>query len=245
MNLKIKQRSLILKQVLVFVLLSPLYLIALQALSSGYSPFSPILLFNFLKTKFLILPLFMLGAWGVWHARSWSGQFLVFFVIVMSLVQGAIYLSYQDKVVLFLVFFYLLIALGTVMIWLIELSKVVYHPGFHHLDLGKKSAYPISVEFSLLPHAPDKKYKGYLSNWDIANCFIVPEESLVLPEQNVIVEFKVLYEDYLFEGRGELISTYGDALGISLLKDIASPYDIPRWVDFYDIMSERAIIHSL
>ena len=245
MNLMIKKRSLILKQVFCFVILSPLYLIALQALSSGYSPIDGQLLYNFLLTKFLTIPLFCLCAWGVWQARSWSSRMLVFFVLVMAAVQINVYLSYQDKTVLFLLFFYLLSSLSMVALWGVEFSRVVYHPGFHHLDLGKKSAYPIPVTFSLCPQNPEKKIQGYLSNWDSTNCYIVSEEKLEFESRDTIVELEVTLEGYFFIGRGMLVTQYGQALGVSFLEDIASFSDSASWSDFYGIMSERAIIHTI
>ncbi len=247
MKLKIQKRSLILQQVVAFVLLSPLYLMALQALSTGYSPFSSELLLDYLKTNFLVVPLAIFCAWGVWHGRAWSGKFFVFFVILMGGILSKVYMGYQDKTVLFLLFFYLLLSLGAAVIWIVELSRVIYHPGFHYRDLGLKSAYPIRVEFCFPTRSIDTFYHGYLSNWDSANCFIVPEEELTWEglTQDCVVEMRVVYESYNFEGRGMVISSYGKAFGVAFLKDIASSSEAARWSDFYDIMSERGIIHSV
>ena len=239
MKLKIQKRSLILQQVFAFVLLSPLYLMALQALSTGYSPFAPELLLDFLKTKFLVVPFAFFCAWGVWHGRAWSGKLLVVFVILMGLILAKVYMGYQDKTVLFLLFFYLLLSLGGAVIWIVELSRVVYHPGFHYRDLGLKSAYPIHVEFCLPTQSMEKFYQGYLSNWDSANCFIVPEEEIQWEglKQDCVIELRVVYEQYGFEGRGMVISSYGKAFGVAFLKDIASSNSVARWSDFYDIIS--------
>ena len=245
MKLKIQKRSFILQQVFAFVVLSPFYLMALQALSTGYSPFAPELLLDFLKTKFYIVPLAIFCAWGVWHGRDWSGKIIIVFVALMAGVLAKVYMGYQDKTVLFLLFFYLLLSLGNVVVWIIELSRVIYHPGFHHTDLGLKSAYPIRVEFKLSDQKDETFHYGYLSNWDTGNCFIVPEDSFSddMIKPGCSIDLRVIYEQYSFEGRGVLISSYGKAFGVAL-KDIAPSYSAARWSDFYDIMNERGIIHS-
>ncbi len=247
MKLKIQKRSPILQQVVAFVIFSPFYLRALQALSTGYSPFSPELLVDYLKTKFFVLPLAIFCAWGIWHGKAWSGKFFVFFAILMGVILSKVYMGYQDKTVLFLLFLYLLLSLGAAVIWIVELSRVIYHPGFDYRDLGLKSAYPICVEFCFPARSIGTFYHGYLSNWDSANCFIVPEEELTWegPNQDGVIQMRVVYENYYFEGQGMVISNYGKAFGVAFLKDIASSSEAARWSDFYDIMNERGIIHSV
>lgn len=243
MNLIIKKRSLILKQVFCFIVLSPLYLIALQALSSGYSPIDGQLLYSFLITKFYTVPLFCICGWGIWQARVWSSQMLLFFVLLMAVVQIKVYLNYQDKTVLFLLFFYLLSSLGMVALWAIEFSRVVYHPGFHHKDLGKKSTYPLSATLKFLSEDNSKTYQGYLSNWDSTNCYVVAEENLPNQFKNSLVELSVNLEGYSFVGRGWLVTQYGQAVGLSFIND--STTVSPSWKDFYSIMSDRAIVHTI
>jgi len=245
MNLIIKKRSLILKQVFWFTLLSPLYLIALEALSSGYSPIDGQLLYHFFQTKFLVIPLFLCCAWGIWKARIWASKMFIFYVLVMSIIQIKVYLSYQDKTVLFLLFFYFLAALGMVALWGLEFSRAVYHPGFQYCDLGKKSVYPISASFTLLSEASCASYSGYLSNWDSANCFFVSEEELPAFSSHEFLRLKIILEGFEFIVKGQFVSQYGNALGITLLNEPSHPFESATWNDFYGIMSERGIVHTI
>lgn len=230
MKLQLCERGTIIRNQIVFILLSVVYLQIVREIAQGQSAID--------KGAFLLLVgqhqwLFVLGFFTLvltYYGKNVAKYFFAIYSI------GIIFLSIQtfiqsfDKIILVLNFIYILLAYYSCMFFASELERALYHPGFVNNSIGAKCEYdlPISLESSKF------KAVGRLSNWDKDSCFVFIEGDGKLPRGRATLS--TVFEGQTFTFQGVVRTKVGQGVGIRIKSKKKEMFD---WSDFYEIISNR------
>ena len=230
MRLKLCKRGTIIRNQILFILLSVGYLQIVREIAQGQSAIN--------KGTFLLLVeqhqwLFVLGICTL--VLTYHGKRLARYLFIVYSI-GIIFLSIQafaqsfDKVTLVLNFVYILLSYYFYIFFASELERALYHPKFISNAIGAKCEYdiPLSLESS------NVKTNGRLSNWDEDSCFVFIDGDGKLPRGKVALS--MVFEGQTFAFSGSVRTKVRQGVGIRIESKKKEMFD---WSDFYEIISNR------
>lgn len=211
--MKVVRRSMILWNLIIFVILSMAFFHVGGSDLNKVSSFS-YSNFGLMKTSYLVL--------GVVSTLALFSLFLVSklskftFVILVSTVftLTVINLTFSfSKLILVLLFFYLVLSYFYYQFLILELNQASVNSGYTKRNLFEPMLYKINCEVEL----PDgKMIAGYLTNWDDTGCFLKLAEKLKLPKK---FKFYIRIENEEFTDLATVVAKIGDDLGYGLKFD--------------------------
>ncbi len=239
MRVKLYKRSIIINNLLVFILFSIIFLHILYSLDRGISAYSVDIFRSFLSDNILLSIVAFVTGVSIWNIFSFSKILFFLFCSLIFISGMVIFFHNFDKFILVLDFIYLLLAVYFYIFWKLELEEAIYHPNFSSADINKAFAYSLNIEVEL---DSGEKIKGHLTNWDNNSCFLFLEmKNNFRGRVNLHIEF----ENRIFAQRGVIISQYGSGIGVkfSFDEDYDSIGDDGKnrfhWIDFLTIISDR------
>jgi len=235
MNIKVVKRSLVIKNLILFILFSIFYLHLLYSLNRGVSAFDIAGLKMNIQNEWALVMLGLTSIVSIFLGLK-ASRFIYFLFFSIVIVKGSIPLFKElDKFLLIMNFIYLVFSYYFHLFWKLELSEAFYKPCFTKRDLGPKSALPFSVKVT------DKngiEVKGDLTNWDKNGCFIALKGAQSIRGK---INVEIQYEERSFSQEGVVMTEYDNGVGIKFQKK-ASVAVHHSWADFYDILRDRGFI---
>ncbi len=240
--MKILKRNYTHRNLIIFLILSLVYLQAIAALSSGQTIFSPQEFSSFIKNNYFILISTSVAFYTVVKIKKYSDWALVF---CLSLIVGKNFILLSDsfnKLTLVLNFIYLVFAFYFYVTWEIELGLACFNPKFTSNDLEKESRFKIEalVNDSDKNEKTNKSYRVYITNIDEESCFIYLKD---------IPDFKLgsrkwLYLDAHYEGvhfhqRARVVSLYDQGVGLVFDKPSEGR---ASWSKLYKVCLQRGYV---
>lgn len=212
---KIIKRDFNLTNTLAFIILSIIFICAIQSLSLGVSLFS----FNTIKLvligNFFVFGLFLLTVFMVGKFKKNSQWLFLLYTIIVVIKSFVFLASGFNKLVLGLNFIYLLFAFYFFTTWELYVLKAAHNPNFSEIDLEKESRFNITGHIENLEN--EKLGSFVLTNIDHESCFVLMEgESTSIIENSL--RLVIDYENVRFTSRVELISKNNDGLGFAFLE---------------------------
>jgi hypothetical protein len=100
-------------------------------------------------------------------------------------------------------------------------------------DIDKRSIYDFDMS---LEKPSGESVPCYLTNWDSEGCFVIPREKAQLLKGTLTI--KIFFENSLYQGKGQAISSFGDGVGIRFYSRKESG-NFFTWGDFFKILEDR------
>lgn len=241
MSVKLYRRGFVIKNLLLFMLLSLIYIHILNAIDQGVSAFNISILSAFISQYLYLALLSVLVFLSVMYAKKISKLLFILYCLIISIDSIIIFFSRFDKLVLALLFVFILTSVCFAVSLILELEEAIYHPGFYKMDLDKNPLLELNVSVET---KTGKKFSGKLTNWDCVSCFVLLDKNLdsYRGKLTILIEF----EGRIFNERGSIYSLYDGGIGIKFMNNAKSINDdIYNWNDFFTVISDRGYKTSL
>ena len=237
--MKFYKKSSIAKNLLVFIFSSVFYWHILISIEQGHSAFNihrfTWLLFNNLP----LIALMAITAFSVLKVKNWSTYLFVAFTVWIFYQSVSLFFVSFNKLTLLLTFIYLICSFYFYLFWQLELKGAAYCPGYSPNDM-RQSEYDLKVQIEI--DKGGRKFRGYLTNWDVSSCFVALEDELESKSSqiNLLMEF----ENKIFYQKGEIVAHYGHGIGIKFLRNKIekNKKEEHNWLDLYTIIDDRGYL---
>ncbi|OFZ45252.1 MAG: hypothetical protein A2485_06010 [Bdellovibrionales bacterium RIFOXYC12_FULL_39_17] len=223
------------RNMVLFISLSLFFVHIQNSINTGVSSFDLEKFVSLLTTEKTMVLLSLLSIFSVLYANRISKIFFALFSFFVIYNGFATFFTKLDKIILLMNGLYVVLAYFFYLFWHFELNESVYVPGFSTSMIGKKSLYNIQVE--LLAEFRDPM-KGIMTNWDEVGCFIALDDEF---DETIKKNVKIYIS---FAGKefcqwGEIISGYGNGVGIKFFEG-EDEHDLDlKWKDFFSIITDR------
>ncbi len=235
--MKICKRNILIKNVMIFIFLSLVYLHIVFSAYKGITILNSYYLSILFSTDKFILYAAILTLLSIFYVSKSSKLLLLFFFFIVLLKSLSILFINFNKLVLILNLMYAIVCSLIYTLWLRELDSAIYNPRYSKSSIINGNNYPISIGI-LSKHG---NLKGYLSNWDEQGCFIIMIKNVdILGEYNI----DFCFGDAVFRQKGEIVTKYGQGYGI-LFKGNYSSIGKMNWYVLYQIIEDRGYKQAL
>lgn len=229
LELKFLKRPVVIKNALLFCLLSLFFLSVVESLEGGVSALDLKGFASRIRGDILLIAGTTLVFLSVFRGSRFSPHiFLVFcgYILVRSF---NIFFIDLDKVILFLIFLYSVIAYNFFLFLKMELQEPFYNPRFPSNILPEFGYRKLPV---ILKQGP-KTLEAHLTNWGINGFFCHVEDDEKLLRGNLEVEIHL--EGHTFYAEGVVMTRFKNGVGVRVIKN---PVPDLGWNDYYGIINE-------
>jgi len=209
------------RNLLIFTLLSMVYLLIVYAFSHGVSFFSPTNFASFLLHNLVVTALFPLVFYSVFQYKKYAKYLLFIFLAIIVMTSFILLSTSFNKLVLALNFAYALFAFYFFTLWEIERSEAGYNPLYAANDLEKQTRFPIQG----IVYTNDRSNyeRVYLTNIDENSCYVLLEKGK-LEMTNAMLE--ITFDGVVFSSKVTPISQYDQGIGFGFMDSTASPWSL-------------------
>ena len=231
MRLRFYRRGAVIRNQMVFILLSLVYVQIITAISAGSSALDIEAFLQLLEQHKIIVGLGAVTFLLVYMVKTLAKYLFFLYALGITFLSIKIFLQSFDKLILVLSCTYILVAYYFYLLFSEELKQSIYYPGFFDNTVGPKCEYniPLSIQSSKV------KTKGILSNWDAESCFVVIDKNGKIPKGKVGLTLNFEGKEFSFEG---FVNTkIGHGVGIRLQLERGEAWF--GWPEFYEIIEGR------
>lgn len=237
--MKILRRNYRHRNLIIFLILSLVYLQAISSLSYGNTIFSKQSLHSFFKDHSLIIFLGLLSSYMILNIKKYS-KLVLFLCLSIIVGKSFILLSTSfNKLTLGLNFIYLIFAFYFFISWELEVALASFNPLFSAQDLEKESRFKLQALVSLSENS-EELLEVRITNIDEESCFLLlPENAQLKMKPFGRYYLTSYYEGVCFTHQARLVSSYDRGLGFSFenYKDIRL-----SWSELYKVCLERGFV---
>lgn len=235
------KRGPILKNYIIYLILSQFFLYILFSLNNGVSFLEKEWLWSFFKVHKLDFTLMLFSIIAAFFLKRISLIFSILYFVVVFFYQASIFFDGFNKIVLLGSFFHIVITFAMLQIWVMEFKSAAFCPNYSINQLIPRRWHNIGVS---LATESGKILWGNLTNWDRESCFIrlKEQDESILDSQSIKV--RVSFGTSIFESKGSIVSKYYDGIGIKWGNEKQGPkkdYVTYDWNDFVKIVDERGL----
>ena len=232
MKVKLVKRTLVVKNTLLFLIMGLAYLQIIHSLRNGESAASLESFISLLKLQPALIGAFVLSFISIFFATMGSRFFFLAFQFLIIGQSLMMFIETFDKVILVLNFVYILSAYYFYLFWNLEMSEAFYKPFFHKASIGRVVSQNLPVEV----RSEGISLDGKISNWDHSGLFVHLDDHAKLLSGKVLLKIK--FEDLDFSNTAQVISRYGNGVGLRILPTSKEGLS---WDQFYDIIDDRGL----
>jgi|GEM_PF-2555009 len=227
--MKFQKRPAVIRNILLFCILSLFYLLVIESLEGGVSALDLNAFISFLRGNWTLLGFLAATFLSVYFCIAVSPYIFLLFCIFVLFQSIGFSASGLNKLVLVLNFLYSIVSYNFFLFLRLELEEPFFNPNSPQniLEGYEMKILPVRIKQN------GKTLEGYLTNWGENGFFCSygsPEEKV---RGRVSVETDI--EGYTFHCIGEVISERTGGYGVRI---ISSPVPSLGWSDFYGIISE-------
>jgi len=233
MKLKIFYRSATIWNIILFVMLSFIFLFIQESILNNKSILDIIFFKNVVNSFKYYIGLTFIGVVSLYFLKTFSK--VIYSLIILSAVCVTSYNLYLDfsKLITIVLFLFVLISYYYYHLLNIELKQSFYNAGF-----SKNNLYDPML-FTIVSKIKSKKseamIEGYLTNWNEDGCFIHSKSKYDVVGSKV--ELAISFEGQEFKQAGEIVSCNKgkENFGIRFINEKKTGYN---WKDFYNIIND-------
>ncbi|MFZ8934478.1 MAG: hypothetical protein ACO20H_01395 [Bacteriovoracaceae bacterium] len=233
------KRSTLTKNLTIFILFGPLFVLILEAYNKGLSAFDLSFMESLLyqNTYYIIGLLFAL--YSVFWIKRFSLFILPLFFLLNIFIGVELFIQSLDKLLLIVNFIYLGASFVFLTFWMDELKDAVYNPLCTPQDIEKRSSYGLVAE---LTDTNGVSYIGSVTNWDKEGCFVNILNSNTVPKNKV--KFSLKLRGMLFCHNARVVSSYDRGVGIKIIldKQVDQEYN---WTELYELINDMGFSPKL
>lgn len=237
--MKILKRNYGHRNLILFLILSLVYLQAIDSLSNGQTIFSLKSLSSFFIKHYFILLLTAVTGYMVLKIKKYSEIFLL---ICLITIVGKNFILLSDsfnKLTLVLNFIYLVFAFYFFMTWELEVGLASFNPRFSKYDLEKETRFKLSAGISDKSDGVDS-VPVLITNIDPESCFLLlPKNSSLKMKAGSTYFLETDFEGVKFKHTARLVSSYGGGVGLLFNKSEDTRLS---WSELYKVCLERALV---
>lgn len=236
--MKILKRNYEHRNLLIFLLLSLVYLQAISSLTAGNSLFSLVSLKSFVVDYYLTLFLALVAGYMVTTLKKFSEWMLLACLIVIVGKTFVLLSGSFNKLTLALNFIYLLFAFYYFVTWEVEVGLACFNPHFSKQDLEKETRFKITGKVSD-NESGENSIEVHLTNLDEVSCFLLLPQDHSFDYSRSEYFLEAIYEDVHFKHTAELVSKYDRGIGLMFIK---APNNRATWSELYKVCLERGLV---
>lgn len=237
--MKILKRNYGHRNLILFLILSLVYLQAIYSLSRGQSLFSVLSLQSFFFENYIVLFLTLVTVFLVLKIKRFSEIFLL---ICLSIIVGKNFILLSNsfnKLTLALNFIYLVFAFYFYISWELEVVLASFNPRFTINDLVKEPRFKLRASIGF-----DESGVGsvpvLVTNIDHESCFLLmPKESTLELTSSRLYFLQSNFDGVIFRHKAHIVSSYDR--GIGLVFDDSDDARL-SWSELYKVCLERGIV---
>jgi hypothetical protein len=241
--MKIVKRNYELRNLILFLMFSLVYLQAIYSLSRGESLLTIEAAKSFLKNHYLIFLTTIVTIFMVGNLKKHSDKLLMFCLVLITGKNFIMLAASFNKLILGLNFIYLIFAFYFFVTWELEIAKASYNPLFSRRDLEKDSRFHLKGSMTNLETGLTTEV--LITNIDDHGCFalLTPQDSEGIKTTSARYKLAAHYEGVEFTHEAYLISSYDRGVGLEFLKsqkDVDTQLD---WSELYKVCLERGLFN--
>jgi hypothetical protein len=231
-QLKVKKKDRIIFNVVVYLLLSFLFLYIQHAYRHHLAPFSMIYLKKSLELFWYVAGVLGVSAIMIWRHHRYSVLMYQISVLLVGfkVIEG-LFIEF-NKIIVVATFFYAVISYFLYQLLKYYLSLASINPNYSSTDLFSPllKDIPCKIVFG------DSSVEGHLSNWDYEGCFVKLQTPQKLPSKTKVI---ISFRDREFVQDGEVVAGTADLTGFGIkfgktVKDL----NVFNWAEFMEIVQE-------
>ncbi|MCB9060604.1 MAG: hypothetical protein H6622_03675 [Halobacteriovoraceae bacterium] len=236
MRLELFHKSILMKNLIIYLLISPFFLHIISSIDSGYSAFDENHFKEFFFSYYWIFILSILTSRMVFLARSYSRIFIFFHSLAILGLSVSFFWGNFNKFILILIFLFTLFSFLFFLLWKLELNEPYLRPNFDIYQIGDKSL----IKINCILKMKEVSYVGHLTNWDQLGCFMYIFNPITELYQTAILE--VEFEGQIFSQNCTIVSKYENAVGLRFILQKTNSFFGHEWPDFYAIIAHRGYL---
>lgn len=231
------------RNLILFLILSLVYLQAIYSLSRGESALDVGTVQFFLKNHYLILAVNLVTIYMVINIKKHSDKMLL---LCLSLIAGKNFIMLAasfNKLILGLNFVYLIFAFYFFVTWELEIAKASFNPLFSKRDLEKDTRFHIKGQIENV--TDNFRVDVFVTNIDEKGCFALiasNNEGEVKLDPSTQYRLKATYEGVEFIHNAQLISSYDRGVGLEFKTNETSNHQLD-WSDLHKVCLERGLFN--
>lgn len=237
--MKILKRNYGHRNLIIFLILSLVYLQSVSSLSHGNSLFSLLSLRSFFIDHYIILLLTAITSFMVIKIKKYSQIVLL---VCLTIIVGKSFILLSDsfnKLTLVLNFIYLVFSFYFFVSWELEVELAAFNPLFTKHDLEKESRFRLEAVVST-SEAGEAQVRARITNIDEESCFLLlPKDSELELNPSKIYFLDTNYEGVHFRHRARLVSSYDRGIGLVFE---SFPDARVSWSELYKVCLERGLV---
>lgn len=237
MSVRLYKRSIVLKNIILFIILSFLYLHTLSSINQGSSALNYTHFIDYYSNHLLLVYTGVLTIFSIFMAKPISKIIFSIFSFLYIFQGVSLFLVNFNKFLLLFNFLYLVLAYYFYLFLKLELEEAIYRPSYNKYDVANIDLHNIHVQLS---GKFGDSVKGHITSWDTLGCFIKLHDDSVLAKGPVGVE--ISFEDNSFFQRGFIVTSYANGVGVKFRVDRRSRQKTAHdWLDFYAIIDDMGL----
>lgn len=231
-QLKVRKKDRIVFNVVLYLVLSFLFLYIQHAYRHHLSPFSTVYLRKSLELFWYVAMTLSLSAIMIWRHHRYS--VLMFqisvFLVSFKVVEG-LFIEF-NKIIVIAMFFYGIISYFLYQLLKYYLTLASINPNYGPRDLFS----PLLQNIPCRIVADGLELEGNLSNWDSEGCFIKLKEPKYLSKK---LKVKIHFYGREFVQRGEVVAATLDLQGVGIkFEKTVKELNVFNWDEFMELVQE-------
>jgi len=231
-QIKLKKRETIIKNTIIHIFLSYMFLYLEYAFRHHLSPLSSTFISKSVYLFGLPAVIFIVTIFLVWHFNRQALSFytISIFFVLFKVIEGLV-IDF-NKIILIGLFCYIIVSYFLYQLLADYFSRAFVTPNYNQSDLFD----PLLKKIDVIVQINEKKINGCLTNWDEEGCFIKMEG-----EQHFDGVIKVIinFKDRDFQQLGEVVAHSRDFSGVGIkFYPSSKELNVFNWTEFIELVNE-------
>ena len=239
MKMKIIHRSSIIWNLILFMLLSFIFIYIQKAIYLERSAFS----LEFLKVT-VINNIYLLSSLTLTSILIYKLKKIckIFYVATVFFVSAYSVLSLFEefsKLILVVLFVYFLLSYYFYFLLKSDLNLSFYNPSFDNSNLFDPMLFKIDCSIDYKVNGIEGTSSGCLTNWDDVGCFI--SLNTELPKKSIIKTLSISFDGQIFEDDVKVVTILKDRKGLGIMFNSSKSHNIFNWNELNKIITDMGI----
>lgn len=240
MKMKIIYRSSVIWNLILFMLLSFMFIYLQKAIYLERSAFNILFLKSTLVENLPVISCIFLSSLLIYNLKKICQFF--YFLSVLFITSVSIINLFQEfsKLILIVLFLYILISYYFFFLLRSDLFRSYYNPLYNKKNLFEPMLFKIPCELEVFRNDKTESIKGYLTNWDDFGCFIALEQPY---PKNLGIKnnLSIIFNEQRFDEQVSVVSLLKSRRGIGLRFKNNKSKNIFNWKELNKIIDDMGI----
>jgi len=239
MKMKIIHRSSIIWNLILFMLLSFMFIYLQKAIYLERSAFSLEFLKMTLVENIYLFSTLILTSLLIYNLKKVCKLFYVFSVLFVSVYSIINIFEEFSKLILVVLFVYFLLSYYFYFLLKSDLNLSFYNPSYDEKNLFDPMLFKMKCSLNYKVAAKDESVSGYLTNWDDVGCFISLNSEL--PKNATVKRLQISFDNQNFEDNVKVVTLLKNRKGLGIKFNTNKTNNIFNWNELNKIITDMGI----